>query len=77
MKEICELLNELDAGKEKFFIDRRTRVNGVITLHTPQEEIEKLFVKLVSEVRHPPAHLLRGHRRHGRPELRPHQVYAL
>ena len=45
MKEICELLNELDASKEKFFIDRRTKVNGVITLHTPQEEIEKLFVK--------------------------------
>jgi hypothetical protein len=45
MKEICELLNELDAGREKFFIDRRTKVNGVITLHTPQEEIEKLFVK--------------------------------
>jgi hypothetical protein len=36
MKEICELLNELDAGREKFFIDRRTKVNGVITLHTPQ-----------------------------------------
>jgi len=45
MKEICELLNELDAGREKFFIDRRTKVNGVITLHTPQEEIGKLFVK--------------------------------
>ncbi len=40
MKEICELLNELDASREKFFIDRRTKVNGVITLHTPQEEIE-------------------------------------
>ncbi len=35
MKEICELLNELDASREKFFIDRRTKVNGVITLHTP------------------------------------------
>jgi len=45
MKEICELLNELDASREKFFIDRRTKVNGVITLHTPQEEIGKLFVK--------------------------------
>ena len=45
MKEICELLNELDASKEKFFIDRRTQVNEVTTLHTPQREIEKLFVK--------------------------------
>ena len=45
MKEICELLNELDASKEKFFIDRRTKVNGAITIHTPQEEIGKLFVK--------------------------------
>jgi len=45
MKEICELLNELDASREKFFIERRTKVNGVITLHTPQEEIGKLFVK--------------------------------
>jgi hypothetical protein len=45
MKEICELLNDLDASREKFFIDRRTKVSGVITLHTPQEEIEKLFVK--------------------------------
>ncbi len=41
----CELLNELDASREKFFIDRRTKVNGVITLHAPQGEIEKLFVK--------------------------------
>jgi len=45
MKEICELLNELDASREKFFIDRRTKVDGAITLHTPQEEIGKLFVK--------------------------------
>jgi hypothetical protein len=45
MKEICELLNELDASKEKFFIDRRTKVNGIITLQTPQEEIGKLFLK--------------------------------
>jgi hypothetical protein len=45
MKEICELLNELDASREKFFIDRRTKVNGTVVLHTPQEEIGKLFVK--------------------------------
>jgi hypothetical protein len=45
MKEICELLNELDASRQKFFIDRRTKVNGVVTLHAPQEEIGKLFVK--------------------------------
>ncbi len=45
MKEICELLNELDASREKFFIDRRTKVNGAVVLHTPQEEIGKLFVK--------------------------------
>ena len=45
MKEICELLNELDAGREKFFIDRRTKVNGAVVLHTPQEERGKLFVK--------------------------------
>ena len=45
MKEIYELLNELDAGREKFFIDRRTKVEGVVTLYTPQEEIGKLFVK--------------------------------
>jgi len=45
IKEICELLNELDASREKFFIDRRTKVNGLITLQSPQEEIGNLFVK--------------------------------
>ncbi len=45
MREIYELLNELDAGRETFFIVRRTKVEGVVTLHTPQEEIGKLFVK--------------------------------